>query len=58
MRARLAAIWACQAGKDVYVGFNSSDSYVAASHDYGDTFSAPVMIKRKVRSWSGSALRR
>jgi hypothetical protein len=29
-------------GKHVYVAFNHSDSYVAASHDFGETFSAPV----------------
>jgi hypothetical protein len=25
-------------GKDVYVAFNSSDSYISASHDYGRTW--------------------
>lgn len=29
-------------GRDVYIGFNSSDSYFVASHDFGATFSAPV----------------
>jgi hypothetical protein len=29
-------------GRDVYVAFNKSDSYVATSHDFGATFSKPV----------------
>jgi hypothetical protein len=29
-------------GKDVYIAFNSSDSYVVASHDFGATFGARV----------------
>lgn len=29
-------------GRDVYVAFNSSDSYVVASHDFGATFGARV----------------
>ncbi|MBV1854826.1 sialidase family protein [Catellatospora tritici] len=29
-------------GRDVYLAFNSSDSYVAASHDFGATWGAPV----------------
>ena len=29
-------------GRDVYVVFNHSDSYVASSHNFGQTFSAPV----------------
>lgn len=29
-------------GRDVYIAYNSSDSYVSASHDFGATFAAPV----------------
>ncbi len=29
-------------GRDVYIAFNASDSYMVASHDRGATFSAPV----------------
>src|SRR5262245_51910201 len=29
-------------GQHIYIGFNSSDSYVVASHDGGSTFSRPV----------------
>jgi hypothetical protein len=29
-------------GQHVYIAFNSSDSYVVASHDFGATFGAPV----------------
>jgi hypothetical protein len=29
-------------GRDVYLAFNASDSFVVASHDFGETFSAPV----------------
>ena len=29
-------------GQDVYINYNSSDSYVVASHNFGATFSAPV----------------
>jgi hypothetical protein len=29
-------------GRDVYIAFNASDSYMVASHDRGDHFSAPV----------------
>jgi len=38
-------------GKDVYVGFNSSDSYISASHDYGDSFSPPVKTNNDGRYW-------
>src|SRR6185369_14710128 len=31
-----------RSGRDVYINFNSSDSYVVSSHDAGATFSAPV----------------
>lgn len=45
-------------GRDVYVAFNASDSYVAASHDYGATFSKPVKTNNDSRYWfhSGGAV--
>jgi hypothetical protein len=45
-------------GKDVYIAFNSSDSYVAASHDYGRTFETPVRTNQDQRYWfhSGGAV--
>jgi hypothetical protein len=38
-------------GKDVYVAFNSSNSWISASHDYGNTFSAPVKTNTDTRYW-------
>ena len=38
-------------GRDVYLAFNSNDSYVAASHDYGESFSAPVKTNSDGRVW-------
>lgn len=38
-------------GRDVYVAFNSSDSYVRASHDYGATFADPVRTNDDRRYW-------
>ena len=45
-------------GRDVYVGFNSGDSYVAASHDHGRTFADPVRTNQDQRTWfhSGGAV--
>ncbi len=45
-------------GRDVYVAFNASDSYVAASHDTGATFTAPVKTNSDGRYWfhSGGAV--
>jgi len=36
-------------GMHVYIGFNSSDSYVVASHDGGNTFSSPVKTNTDAR---------
>lgn len=36
-------------GKDVYVAFNSSDSYVVASHNYGASFSARIKTNTDTR---------
>lgn len=38
-------------GKDVYVAFNASDSYVVASHDFGKTFSAAKKTNSDTRYW-------
>jgi hypothetical protein len=38
-------------GKDVYIAFNASDSFVAASHDSGTTFSQPVQTNNDKRYW-------
>jgi hypothetical protein len=45
-------------GRHVYIAFNASDSYVAASHDYGATFLAPVKTNGDRRYWfhSGGAV--
>jgi hypothetical protein len=45
-------------GRDVYIAFNSGDSYVASSHDYGRTFDNPVRTNQDERSWfhSGGAV--
>jgi hypothetical protein len=42
----------------VYIAFNASDAYVAASHDYGATFSKPVKTNNDTRYWfhSGGAV--
>ncbi len=42
-------------GRDVYVAFNASDSYVAASHDYGQTFAPPVRTNTDNRYWFHTA---
>ncbi len=36
-------------GRDVYIAFNASDSYMVASHDRGATFSDPVRTNRDGR---------
>jgi len=38
-------------GQHVYLGFNSSDSYIVASHDGGNTFSRPVKTNNDTRYW-------
>lgn len=38
-------------GHDVYVAFNASNSYIAASHNYGQSFSAPVKTNNDTRYW-------
>ena len=45
-------------GRDVYLAFNASHAYVAASHDYGETWEAPVKTNRDFRYWyhSGAAV--
>jgi hypothetical protein len=45
-------------GQHVYIGFNSSDSYVVSSHDFGASFSSPVKTNNDTRYWfhSGGAV--
>jgi hypothetical protein len=45
-------------GRHVYIAFNASDSYVVASHDYGEHFAAPVKSNQDRRYWfhSGGAV--
>ncbi len=38
-------------GQDVYVAFNSTDSYIAASHDFGATFAAPIKTNTDLLYW-------
>ena len=38
-------------GRDVYIAFNASDSYVVTSHDYGATFSQPARTSNDKRYW-------
>ncbi|MEA2521116.1 MAG: hypothetical protein QOI81_762 [Actinomycetota bacterium] len=38
-------------GQDVYIAFNSTDSYIAVSHDFGATFSAPVKTNSDALYW-------
>ena len=42
-------------GRDVYVAFKSSDSYVSASHDYGRTWATPVKTNTNGRYWFAEA---
>lgn len=38
-------------GRDVYVAWNASDSYVSASHDFGRTFGPPAKTNSDTRYW-------
>ena len=38
-------------GRDVYMAFNASDSYVAASHNFGATLGANVKTNNDTRYW-------
>ena len=38
-------------GRDVYVAWNASDSYISVSHDYGATFGAPIKTNADTRYW-------
>jgi hypothetical protein len=38
-------------GKDIYIAFNSSDSYVVASHDFGATWGARVKTNSDTLYW-------
>ena len=38
-------------GRDVYIAFNASDSFVTVSHDSGATFSPPVRTSNDKRYW-------
>jgi hypothetical protein len=38
-------------GQDVYVAFNSTGSYIAASHNYGASFSAPIKTNSDALYW-------
>ena len=38
-------------GQHVYIGFNSSDSYVVASHNFGASFGAAVKTNNDARYW-------
>jgi len=38
-------------GQHVYIAFNAGDSWVVASHDFGNSFSAPVKTNSDSRQW-------
>ena len=38
-------------GQDVYIAFNSTDSYIAASHNFGASFSVPVKTNSDALYW-------
>jgi hypothetical protein len=38
-------------GRDVYIAFNASDSFVTGSHDYGATFFQPIRTSNDKRYW-------
>jgi hypothetical protein len=45
-------------GQHVYVGFNASDAWVAASNDGGHSFNAPIQVSQNGRYWfhTGAAI--
>lgn len=38
-------------GRDVYVAWNASDSYISVSHDFGTTFGTPIKTNTDTRYW-------
>jgi hypothetical protein len=38
-------------GRDVYVAWNSSDSYISVSHDFGASFGPPIKTNTDSRYW-------
>ena len=38
-------------GRDVYVAWNASDSYISVSHNFGASFAAPVKTNADTRYW-------
>lgn len=42
-------------GRHVYVAYNASDSYIVASHDFGETWQRRVMTNRGQRYWFHSS---
>ncbi len=38
-------------GRDVYVAWNASDSYISASHNFGASFAAPIKTNTNTRYW-------
>ena len=38
-------------GRDVYVAWNASDSFISFSHDFGATFGAPIKTNSDTRYW-------
>ena len=42
-------------GRDVYIGFNASDSWVASSHNFGASFGANVKTSNDTRYWFHTA---
>lgn len=42
-------------GRNVYIGFNASDHYVASSHDYGASFTVSPKLNHDSRYWFDTA---
>jgi hypothetical protein len=38
-------------GQDVYIAFNAADSYIASSHNFGASFSAPIKTNADTLYW-------